>query len=338
MCDSGLVIRLLMAFNADMKYQELMDKMNQLMWVLCIEAICLPVSTQQDVSPTERLNKLISKSDLARKIGESNKLDPDLIQLVTIPSRKVCIKNYIGESALGKIYDGEIAGRKINLRDIGDHEISNIKRAAIISNVIRHCDYILRIYGVCELNGCNYIVSEYVSHTNTLRNILNTNKQLSIRRAVEYSLCIAQALEYIHKCNIIHKDIRTNNVYLTSDGYIKLTGFEMSRSKFNPTVRFANMDSFVKKWWAPEKLLGKGDSFACDVYSFGNLMWELITGDVPFANYMTNEATYKIISGQRETFPQNTFQPYVDIIIKCWNHNPNQRPSMSELTEMLERC
>uniref|UniRef100_A0A2N9FXN7 Protein kinase domain-containing protein n=1 Tax=Fagus sylvatica TaxID=28930 RepID=A0A2N9FXN7_FAGSY len=180
---------------------------------------------------------------------------------------------------------------------------------------------------------------------------------LSLSVVVEIMLQIARGMEYLHSKKIYHGNLNPSNILLkvrnSTEGYfqVKVSGFGLSSVK-NPSPRNSTnqntdqnaTDSCI--WYAPEVLaeqeqLGSVTSFKytekADVYSFGMLCFELLTGKVPFEDgHLQGEKTSQNIrAGERPLFPIPSPKYLVNLTKKCWQTNPTQRPSFSSVCRIL---
>src|SRR4051794_12025148 len=137
-------------------------------------------------------------------------------------------------------------------------------------------------------DGQQYIVFEYVDGEN-LKQLLDRTGPLPTRRAVELSLEIADALAFAHEHGLVHRDVKPQNVLLTPDGNAKVTDFGIARSlDVEHGVTQTGTVLGTSNYLSPEQASGKPTTQATDVYSLGVVLYELLTGEVPFpgANFV----------------------------------------------------
>jgi predicted Ser/Thr protein kinase len=130
--------------------------------------------------------------------------------------------------------------------------------------------------------GRQYIVFEHVEGEN-LKELVLRSGRLSVRRALELALAVADGLAFAHDHGLVHRDVKPQNVLLSSEGEVKVTDFGIARSlHMEHGVTQTGTVLGTGEYLAPEQASGKPVSPATDVYSLGVVLWELLAGDVPF--------------------------------------------------------
>ncbi len=151
---------------------------------------------------------------------------------------------------------------------------------------------IVKIYDYGEYNNLPYIVNEYMK-CQTLRDTLNYKKSLSLNETCQIMLQLCDAVIEVHSKNIIHRDIKPQNIYYGSDGTIKLSDFGISVLLNSPLNVNENKKVMgTVQYLAPELVYGKKCSFQSDIYAMGITFYELLTGQVPFDGTNVNEVAY----------------------------------------------
>src|SRR5436305_5760934 len=131
-------------------------------------------------------------------------------------------------------------------------------------------------------DGRQFIVFEYVEGEN-LKELVLRSGRLPVRRAVELALPVADGLAFAHQEGLVHRDVKPQNVLLSSEGEVKVTDFGIARSlHVEHGVTQTGTVLGTGEYLAPEQASGKPVSPATDVYSLGVVLWELLAGDVPF--------------------------------------------------------
>src|SRR6478672_9583770 len=133
-----------------------------------------------------------------------------------------------------------------------------------------------------EDEGRQFIVFEYVDGEN-LKEMVQRSGPLPARRAVELGLEMAEALAFAHEHGLVHRDVKPQNVLLSSEGEVKVTDFGIARSlDVEHGVTQTGTVLGTSEYLAPEQASGEPVSPATDEYSLGVVLWELLTGEVPF--------------------------------------------------------
>jgi len=176
---------------------------------------------------------------------------------------------------------------------------------------------------------------------------------LSLLLAVDIMLKIAEGMKYLHESRVMHRDLRANNVLInvvenkeldTSPSvHVKLTDFGMSKLNLNNS-RFTTMGRGNAQWRAPEVFQDKQNTEkytnAGDVYSFALVFFEVLTGEVPFANISKSQILGKIRCGERPILPPDDYCPvHLSAVIKeCWATRPEDHPKFPEICQRLWEC
>ncbi len=140
---------------------------------------------------------------------------------------------------------------------------------------------IVSIYDVGKQGDIYYIVMEYIKGI-TLKEMINRNGYLPWEQGLNIAKQICSALEHAHKNNIIHRDIKPHNIMITVDGRIKVTDFGIARAATSSTVTLGGNTIGSVHYFSPEQARGSYTDERSDIYSLGIVMYEMLTGRVPF--------------------------------------------------------
>ncbi|HSN58675.1 MAG TPA: Stk1 family PASTA domain-containing Ser/Thr kinase [Clostridiaceae bacterium] len=140
---------------------------------------------------------------------------------------------------------------------------------------------IVNVYDVGSDGDINYIVMEYVKGK-SLKEILNEKGKLTTDQVLAIAIQIGKALEHAHKNNIVHRDIKPHNVLLTAEGVVKVTDFGIAKSSDTATITNSSKVMGSVHYFSPEQAKGNVVDNRTDIYSMGIVLYELLTGKVPF--------------------------------------------------------
>ncbi|OOM77553.1 serine/threonine-protein kinase PrkC [Clostridium puniceum] len=194
----------------------------------------------------------------------------------------------IGEGGMGIVYKAKctllnrFVAVKILKAELSDDEdfITRFKREANSIASLSHTN-IVNVYDVGSENNINFIVMEYINGK-TLKQLIKENVRLNSLKTVNIALQIAKALQYAHKNNIIHRDIKPDNILITEENIVKLTDFGIAKVADAGTLTNSNKIIGSVHYFSPEQAKGKFVDCRTDIYALGIVMYELITGQVPF--------------------------------------------------------
>ncbi len=195
---------------------------------------------------------------------------------------------------------------------------------------------IVSIYDVCNEDNLYYIVMELIQGK-TLKEIIVEDGMLSWKWSVNIAMQIASALEMAHKHNIIHRDIKPHNIIITEDGIAKVTDFGIAKAVSNSTITAFGTTIGSVHYFSPEHARGGFTDAKSDLYSLGVVMYEMLTGRVPFdADTPVSVALKQVQEEPIDPLKYNSNIPIsVDkIILKAMQKDPNLR--YQNATQMLE--
>lgn len=242
-----------------------------------------------------------------------------------------------GVVKIGKIIKtGEIVAVKIlHRRSLTAPELESFRREVYSLSVLNH-PTLIGFKGYAEESPF-YIVTEYMAN-GSLFDVLRKNPKAltpTIRSLIAYD--VARGIEYLHDRKIIHRDLKSLNILLDADYRAKISDFGMVRTKTQgPMTGLIG----TAHWMAPEVLMSTPNyNEKVDVYSYGILLWELLTGDMPYKNMSPGNITIGVIQGTlRPTIPSDTPPKLADLIQKCWNQDPSKRPSIKRVVSYLKNA
>ncbi len=197
---------------------------------------------------------------------------------------------------------------------------------------------IVNVYDVGEDRGLYYIVMELVEGI-TLRNYIMKKGKLSVKEATSIAIQVSLGLEAAHNQGIVHRDVKPQNIIISTDGKVKLSDFGIAKASNSNTIT-ANVMGSVH-FSSPEQVRGGFSDYKSDIYSLGITMYEMFTGRVPFDGDTTVSIAIKHL--QEEIVPPSRYTPNLpysieQIILKCTQKDPDRRyGSMGELIEDLKR-
>lgn len=195
---------------------------------------------------------------------------------------------------------------------------------------------IVSIYDVGHEKNIYYIVMELVQGK-TLKEIINEDGALPWKWALNVSIQVASALEMAHKNNIVHRDIKPHNIIITEDGIAKVTDFGIAKAVSNSTITAFGTTIGSVHYFSPEHARGGYTDAKSDLYSLGVVMYEMLTGRVPFdADTPVSIALKHMQEKPIEPIKLNPTIPYAvnKIIMKAMEKDPNER--YQSATEMLK--
>lgn len=258
------------------------------------------------------------------------------------------VKALIGEGGMANVYLGydTILERDVAIKvlrgDLADDEkfVRRFRREAQSASLLNHPN-IVQIYDVGEDDGNFYIVMEYIPGL-TLKQIIKKRKRLSIPETIDIMCQLTDGLSSAHDSYIIHRDIKPQNIMILDDGMVKITDFGIAMAVNASDLTQTNSVMGSVHYLPPEQASGKGSTIKSDIYSLGIMLYEMLSGTMPFRGETAVEIAMKHLKNPmpsirkiRDDVPQSL----ENIILKAAAKNPKNRyNNVRELYEDLKTC
>ncbi len=184
---------------------------------------------------------------------------------------------------------------------------------------------IVNIYDVSEDRGVNYIVMEFIDGI-TLKEYIQKKGNLTPKEVISIAVQVCNAMEVAHSRDIVHRDIKPQNIMITKEGKVKVTDFGIAKATSSNTISTNMMGSV--HYTSPEQARGGFSDAKSDIYSLGISMYEMITGELPFDGEST--VTIALQHLQDDITPPSEIVPDIpysleQIILKCTQKSPDRR-------------
>ena len=264
-----------------------------------------------------------------------------------INNRYEIVKN-IGEGGMANVYlaNDTILERKVAVKVLrgdlsaDDKFIRRFEREALSVSNLSHPN-IVEVYDVGVEEGSHYIVMEYIDGK-TLKQLLKKRESLTLSEVIDIMTQLTDGISHAHESYIIHRDIKPQNIMIEDDGRVKITDFGIAMALNATQLTQTNSVMGSVHYLPPEQASGKSATVKSDIYSMGILMYELLTGNVPFKGDNAVEIALKhmkdkipSVRKQDPSIPQSV----ENIILKATAKNPRNRyDSAKEMHEDLLHC
>lgn len=254
----------------------------------------------------------------------------------------------IGEGGMANVYLAYdvILERKVAVKilrgDLATDEkfVRRFQREALSASSLSHPN-IVEVYDVGEDTGNYYIVMEYIEGKH-LKQLLKRRGSLTLREVIDIMLQITDGIGAAHESYIIHRDIKPQNIMILENGLVKITDFGIAMALNGTQLTQTNSVMGSVHYLPPEQASGKGSTIQSDVYSMGILMYELLSGTLPYKGDNAVEIALKHLKeplpSLRELDPDIP-QAIENIILKSAAKNPQNRyADAREMNEDLKTC
>jgi eukaryotic-like serine/threonine-protein kinase len=187
---------------------------------------------------------------------------------------------------------------------------------------------IVTIYDAGHDGDRFYIAMEYLEGQ-TLREVLQQKGALPVKEALDIALQLCSALGYAHQRNIVHRDVKPENVQILPGGHVKLTDFGIARIMSEPTITQNGQVFGTPSYMSPEQVSGRQIDGRSDIFSMGVLLYEMLAGQKPFSGDTVVTITYNIMNS--EPSPPPGVSPYlIGVIRKAMSKDPAMRYQTAE--------
>ncbi|KAG6332197.1 hypothetical protein ID866_6890 [Astraeus odoratus] len=246
--------------------------------------------------------------------------------------------NCIGRGQFGTVYralnmtNGQmVAVKRIRLEGLKEEEVTQLMNEVDLMKSLSHPS-IVKYEGMARDEGTLNIVLEY-AESGSLGQTLKAFGKLNERLVASYVVKILEGLHYLHRCQVVHCDLKAANILTTKTGNVKLSDFGVS---LNLRAMQREMDNVAgtPNWMAPEVIELKGASTKSDIWSLGCTVIELLTGRPPYGD-ITNSMTvmFRIVEDAMPPLPDECSDALQDFLAQCFNKDPELRPDAEALCE-----
>lgn len=280
------------------------------------------------------------------------------------PRRNLERIDKIGEGQFGEVWryiarqkDGSesvVAVKQLkNRAGLGDRErLELIAEIEIMKSINNHPNVIKLLHYCADEYEPILLIMEFAEH-GKLQSYLRScravrkpyhyigghNRHVTSKELVKFAYHIAKGMEHVASKGIVHRDLASRNILVSKDKICKVADFGFARRVTDDCAYERTTANPVPvKWMAPEALVENRFTSKSDVFSFGILMWEIVTlGATPY-EYLTSSEVYKKVSaGGRLDRPAHCRDEIFNIMERCWHHNPVERPTFKEVSYELEK-
>lgn len=251
------------------------------------------------------------------------------------------IGEQIGQGSCGTVYHAlwygsDVAVKVFSKQEYSEDLIQTFRQEVSLMKKLRHPNILLFMGAVTSPQRL-CIVTEFLPRGSLFRLLQRSTTKLDVRRRIHMALDIARGMSYLHHSSppIIHRDLKSSNLLVDKNWTVKVADFGLSRLK-RETFLTTKTGKGTPQWMAPEVLRNEPSDEKSDVYSYGVILWELVTQKIPWENLNSMQVIGAVgFMNQRLDIPSDVDPQWTSIILSCWDSDPQQRPSFQELLEKL---
>nr|GEX11226.1 serine-threonine/tyrosine-protein kinase catalytic domain-containing protein [Tanacetum cinerariifolium] len=238
----------------------------------------------------------------------------------------------------GDLYKGTFCTQDVAIKALKDEYLNeNVQREfaqeVYIMRKVRHKN-IVQFIGACTKPPNLCIVTEFMAGGSVYDFLHNQRGHFNVPTILKIGIHVSKGMNYLHENNIIHRDLKSANLLMDENGIVKVSDFGVARVQNKSGVMTAETGTY--RWMAPEVIEHRPYNHKADVFSFGIVLWELLTRKLPYANLTPLQAAIGVVQkGLRPPIPKQAHPDIVGLLEQCWQQDPSLRPEFSEIITIL---
>ena len=271
---------------------------------------------------------------------QSTELSKQDIEELEIDRSQIRLIQRLGAGQFGEVWEGlwnNMTSVAVKTLSPGTMSTSDFLQEARLMMRLHHPN-IVQLYAVCTREEPVYIVTELMKHGSLLQYLRQgEGRSLKLPQLINMASQVASGMSYLTERNIVHLDLAARNVHVGGRTICKMLDFQLARVLEDGVHIAPEGFKFPIKWTAPESFLDYRVSIKSDVWSFGVMLYEIVTyGQFPYPSMSNVEVLEKVQTGYRMGCPPNCPQELHDIMMDCWHQDPASRPNFKSLLVQLQ--
>ncbi|XP_060645798.1 tyrosine kinase receptor Cad96Ca [Drosophila nasuta] len=278
------------------------------------------------------------------------------------PRHRLKFFNILGEGAFGQVWrceatdldgSGDVATVAVKTLKESAAEIEKkdlLSELEVMKTLEAHVN-VVRLLGCCTDKDPTFVILEFVNrgklqtylrNSRAERHYGNTHGKSNILTSADltsFMYQVAKGMDYLTSRGIIHRDLAARNILITDDHVCKVADFGFARDIITSKIYERKSEGKLPiRWMATESLYDNIFSVKSDIWSFGILMWEIVTlGSTPYPGISAADVMRKVRDGYRLEKPEHCRRELYNIMYYCWSHDVNERPTFAEIIKMLDK-
>ncbi|XP_077072880.1 mitogen-activated protein kinase kinase kinase 13 isoform X1 [Siphateles boraxobius] len=246
-----------------------------------------------------------------------------------VPFEEISELQWLGSGAQGAVFLGKFHSEEVAIKKVREQKETDIKHL----RKLKHPN-VISFKGVCTQAPCYCIIMEYCAQ-GQLYEVLRAGRKISPRLLVDWASGIASGMNYLHLHKIIHRDLKSPNVLVTQNDGVKISDFGTSKELSDKSTKMSFAGTVA--WMAPEVIRNEPVSEKVDIWSFGVVLWELLTGEIPYKDVDSSAIIWGVGSNSLHLPVPSTCPDGFKILMKqTWQGKPRNRPSFRQILLHLD--
>ncbi|ESW15518.1 hypothetical protein PHAVU_007G078800 [Phaseolus vulgaris] len=255
-----------------------------------------------------------------------------------IDRRLLKLGEKIASGSSGDLYRGVYLGEDVAVKVLRSEQLNDalqdeFSQEVAILRQVQHKN-VVRFIGACTKCPHLCIVTEYMPGGSLYDYMHKNHNVLELSQLLKFAIDVCKGMEYLHANNIIHRDLKTANLLMDTHNVVKVADFGVARFLNQGGVMTAETGTY--RWMAPEVINHQPYDQKADVFSFSIVLWELVTAKVPYDTMTPLQAALGVRQGLRPELPKHGHFKLIELMQRCWEAIPIDRPSFNEITVELE--
>ncbi|RDX91734.1 Serine/threonine-protein kinase CTR1, partial [Mucuna pruriens] len=287
----------------------------------------------------------VSFNEADQSVMDYPSREVDIEEDLDIPWSELILKENIGTGSFGTVLradwrGSDVAVKILKVQGFDPGRFEEFLKEVSLMKRLRHPNIVLLMGAVIQPPKLS-IVTEYLSRGSLyeLLHMPNVGSSLSERRRLSMAYDVASGMNYLHQMRppIVHRDLKSPNLLVDDSYTVKVCDFGLSRTKAN-TFLSSKTAAGTPEWMAPEVIRGELSNEKCDVFSFGVILWELVTLQQPWRQSNPSQVVAAVgFMGKRLEIPRLVNPQVAALIELCWATDPKRRPSFSYIMKYLQQ-
>ncbi|KAM4099360.1 hypothetical protein ACJW30_07G152800 [Castanea mollissima] len=292
---------------------------------------------QRQAWPNPQSLPPVGKLDLAKI-----KCEPDHLTIPNggtdvweIDPNHLTFGNKIASGYKGTYCSQEVANKVLKPEGVNSDIQREFAWEVFIMRKVRHKN-VVQFIGACNKPPSLGIITEYMSGGSVYDFLHKQKGVFKLPSLIRVAIDVSKGMDYLRKNNIIHTDLKAANLLMDVIEDVQVADFGVARVKTQSGVMTAETGTY--QWMTPEVLEHKPYNHKADVFSFAIVLWELLTGKLPYEYLTPLQAAVGVVQkGLRPIIPKHTHPKLAELLEKCWRQDPALRPDFSEIIEILQQ-
>ncbi|XP_032593006.1 mitogen-activated protein kinase kinase kinase 13 isoform X2 [Drosophila grimshawi] len=246
-----------------------------------------------------------------------------------IPFESITNLEWLASGAQGAVFSGKLKNDIVAVKKVRELKETDIKHLRKLDH-----DNIIKFKGVCTQSPVFCIIMEFCPY-GPLQNILKEEQVMLPSRLVSWSKQIAMGMQYLHSHKIIHRDLKSPNILISTNEVVKISDFGTSRewNEISTKMSFAG----TVAWMAPEVIRNEPCSEKVDIWSYGVVLWEMITCEIPYKDVDSSAIIWGVGNNRLKLpVPSTCPEGFKLLVNLCWKSKPRNRPSFRQILSHLD--